>query len=125
MSDSFDLDAAGLRADGRDLGTHVEVLGAKLEEALPAQTTVMRRRKGLFSGEKRVEQIEVRLGEGHYALAFDGHEVAARRAVEVRGVVIRREQLDLDAWISALAAELREQAAGSAQAREALERLVG
>jgi hypothetical protein len=122
---AFDLDAAGLRADGADLATAVEVLAAKLEAALPAQTAVRRRSRGLLSREKVLEEVEVELGEWRYALEMRrGRPEASRRQV-VRGIVIRREALDLDAWLAALTAELREQAATSAQVRAALDRLVG
>jgi hypothetical protein len=122
--DSFDLDAAGLRADGADVATYVEVLARKLEDALPAQTDVRRRSKGLLSREKVVDGIEVTLGDHRFSLRRQGGGVEATRAKEVRGVVIKREAVELDEWIGALAAELRELAAGSAQAREALDRLV-
>jgi hypothetical protein len=121
----FDLDAAGLRADGADVVTSVEVLAAKLEDALPAQTTVERRSKRLFGGDKVVTAIEVRLGEGRWALQCKGRQVDAAREHEVRGVVIRREPLDLDAWIRGLAAELRRQAETSEKARTALSTLLG
>jgi hypothetical protein len=121
----FDLDAAELRLGGADVATAVEVLAAKLEAALPAATTVRRRSRGLFSREKVVQEIEVALGDWRYALEADGAGVEASRRQAVRGVVIRREQLDLDAWLAGLSAELREQARTSEQARAALERLVG
>jgi hypothetical protein len=120
--DSFDLDAAGLRADGADLATYVEVLARKLEDALPGQTEVRRRSKGFLSREKVVDTIEVTLGEFRYTLQRDGR---GTRAKEVRGVVIKREDLAIEAWVGGLAGELRELAAGNAQARAALERLVG
>jgi len=120
--DSFDLDAAGLRADSGDLAAYIEVLARKLEDALPGQTEVRRRSKGFLSREKVVDTIEVTLGEFRYTLERDG---SAARAKEVRGVVIKREELGLEAWVGGLAGELREQAAGSAEARAALERLVG
>ena len=120
--DSFDLDAAGLRADGADLASYIEVLARKLEDALPGQTEVRRRSKGFLSREKVVDTSEVRLGEFRYTIARDGQ---AARAKEVRGVVIKREELGLEAWVGGLAGELRELAAGSAEARAALERLVG
>jgi hypothetical protein len=120
--DSFDLDAAGLRADGADLATYVEVLARKLEDALPGQTEVRRRSKGFLSREKVVDTIEVTLGEFRYTLQRDGR---CSRAKEVRGVVIKREELGLEAWVGGLAGELRELAAGNAEARAALERLVG
>lgn len=127
MSDdlSFDLAAAGLRADGADLATTVEVLARKLEEALPHETRVTRRSKRFLSGEKVVETIEVALGDCRYALSVRGRQVEAVRAQEVRGVVIKREPLDLDPWVQALATHLGEQAQTSAQARAALTRLLG
>ena len=120
--DSFDLDAAGLRADGADLAAYVEVLARKFEDALPQNTAVRRRSKGFLSREKVVDTIEISLGEYRYTLQRDG---AATRSKEVRGVVIKREDLALEAWVGGLAGELRELAAGSAEARAALERLVG
>jgi hypothetical protein len=123
--DSFDLDAAGLRADGADVAAYVEVLARKLEDALPAETTVRRRSKGFLSRDKVVEAIEVTLGENRFGLVRRGHRVECSRATAVRGVVIRREPLELSPWVGALTEELREQAAGSSRAREAFERLVG
>jgi hypothetical protein len=127
MSDepSFDLDAAGLRADGAALTTNVEVLARKLEDALPAACVVRRRAKRLFSKDKVVEAIEVQLGAARYVLTLDGQRTEATRAQEVRGVVIKREPLELEAWVTAITDELREQAASSAQARAALDRLLG
>jgi hypothetical protein len=123
--DSFELDAAGLRADGADVATYVEVLARKLEDALPAETEVRRRSKGLLSREKVVEAIDVALGEHRYTLRRRGGGVEATRAKEVRGVVIKREDVELSDWVSQLTAELRALAADSSRAREAFERLVG
>jgi hypothetical protein len=122
---SFDLDAAGLRADASGLSTDVEVLAAKLEDALGRHTTVDRRGRGLFSRDKVVRRIEVRLGTRRYALDVDGDAVEAGCEQEVRGVVIKREQLDLAGWVDRLTSDLREQARDSADARAALDRLLG
>jgi hypothetical protein len=122
---SFDLDAAGLRADASGLSTDVEVLAAKLEDALGRQTTVDRRGRGLFSREKVVRRVEVRLGTRRYALDVEGDAVEAGCEQEVRGVVIKREQLDLAGWVDRLTSDLREQARDSADARAALDRLLG
>lgn len=122
--DPFDLDAATLRADGADVGVFVEVLAAKLEAALPAETDVRRRSKGFLSREKVVEAIEVTLGDQRYRLRRD-RGVSASREQEVRGVVIKRQPLELDEWVQALTAQLRDLAGESAAARTALERLVG
>ena len=121
---TFDLDAAGLRADGPELVAAVEVLARKLEISLPRATSVQRRSKRMFSKEKVVDSIEVRLGTTRYGLQLDGDRVAADRAREVRGVVIKREPLEVAEWLGALAEQLRDEAADSAEAREALQRLV-
>ncbi len=122
---SFDLDAAALRADGRDLDAGVEVLATKLEGALPSATKIDRRARRLLSREQRVEQIEVALGECTYVLRRERHGLTMSRAKTVRGVRIKNEQLDVEAWLAALEADLRAQAQTSAEARTALERLLG
>ena len=122
---SFDLDAAGLRVDSADVAAYLEALAHKLEIALPAQTTVRRRAKRLLSREKVVEAIEVQLGDHRYALRIHGHRVEASRGKSVRNVTIRNEPLELDDWVRALAGDLRARAAESAEARAALDRLVG
>jgi hypothetical protein len=122
---SFDLDAAGLRADGPELLAAIEVLAHKLELSLPKATTVGRRSRRMFSKDKVVESIDVRLGTTRYGLEVHGDQVHADRQQEVRGVVIKREPLEVSDWIGALAAQLREAAADSAEARAAIEKLVG
>jgi hypothetical protein len=122
---TFDLDAAGLRADGPQLLAAVEVLARKLEISLPRSCVVQRRRARMLSKQRVVASIVVTLGTTRYGLEVDGDRVDADRRQEVRGVVIKREPLAVADWLDALAAELREQAADSAEARAALERLVG
>jgi hypothetical protein len=122
---SFDLDAAGLRVDTADVAAYVEALAHKLEIALPGQTTVQRRSKKFLSREKVVESIQVQLGDHNYALQAHGHRVQASRGKAVRNVTIRNEPLELDDWVRALAGDLRARAAESAEARAALDRLVG
>jgi hypothetical protein len=122
---SFDLDAAGLRVDSADVAAYVEALAHKLELALPAQTEVRRRSKRLLSREKVVESIHVQLGDHSYALQAQGHRVQATRGKAVRNVTIKTEPLELDDWVRSLAGELQARATESAEARAALERLVG
>jgi hypothetical protein len=123
--DDFDLSAAGLRADGSDLRISLEVLAGKLESSLPAQTQVERRGRGLLGrGEKRVRVLRVNLGDTSYELTA-GDRVEGFRKREVGGIAIKRESLDPGEWVSALAADLREEAERSAEARAALERLMG
>jgi hypothetical protein len=126
--ETFDLSAAGLRADGTDLRISVEVLAAKLESSLPGRTRVERRGGGLLGrGEKHVRQIQVELGSGSgttYQLSIDGDRVEGFRERKSGGIAIKREPLDPDAWIAALTEELQSEAQRSAEARAALEGLV-
>jgi hypothetical protein len=126
--ETFDLSAAGLRADGTDLRISVEVLAAKLESSLPGRTRVERRGGGLLGrGEKRVREIQVELGSTSgtaYQLTIDGDRVEGFRERKSGGIAIKREALDPDAWIAALTAELQAEAQRSAEARAALEGLV-
>jgi hypothetical protein len=124
--EDFDLSAAGLRADGTDLRISVEVLASKLESSLPGRTHVERHGGGLLGrGAKRVRLLKVELGEATYQLSIDGERVEGTRERRVGGISIKREPLAPDEWVAALTAELREEAQRSAQARTALEGLVG
>lgn len=127
--ESFDLSAAGLRADGTDLRISVEMLATKLESSLPGRTRVERRGGGLLGrGEKHVRQIQVDLGAGNgtsYQLTIDGDRVEGFRERKSGGIAIKREPLDPDQWIAALTVELQSEAQRSAEARTALEGLVG
>jgi hypothetical protein len=124
--DTFDLAAAGLRLDGADLAMSVEVLAAKLEQALPDAARVERRGGGLLGrGQKRVRSVRVQLGASCYQLAIDGQHVEGYRERQVGGIAIKREPLDTNAWIAALTADLRSEAERSAQVRAALEKLLG
>jgi len=125
-ADDFDLSAAGLRADGSDLRISVEVLASKLESSLPGRTRVQRSGGGLLGrGERRVRELCVSIGNASYELSVAGERVEGFRKREVGGIAIKREQLDPGEWVSALAADLREEAQRSAEARTALERLMG
>jgi hypothetical protein len=124
QSEGFELLSASLRASARDLGTFVRVLAAKLEETLPGQVRVQRRRAGFLSGERVVRAIECDLAERRYVLGVDGAQLDPRRATLVRGVVLKSESLTLEAWIDALSADLAVEARASEQASRAVESLL-
>jgi hypothetical protein len=123
--ETFDLAAAGLRADGTDLRISVEVLASKLEQALPGQARVERHGGGLLGrGEKHVRCLQVKLGANRYQLNVEGDRVEGYREREVGGIAIKREPLDPQAWVAALSEDLRTEAERSSQARESLQRLL-
>jgi hypothetical protein len=126
IEETFDLSAAGLRADGSDLRISLEVLASKLETSLPGHTQVQRHGSGLLGrGEKRVRSLRVDIGNAIYELAVQRERLEGFRERRVGGISIKREPLDPGAWVAALTAELREEAQRSATARSALQGLVG
>lgn len=121
MEASFDLLAASLRADTSDLRAFVEALAVKLEGAFPHRVRV--ERGGLFGG-KRVKRLSVELGDEQYRLDHDDGRVECRRCNVVRGITLKNEQLELDAWIDELSQGLLGEAQRSERGRLALERLL-
>jgi hypothetical protein len=119
----LDLLAASLRADAGDLDAFVEALAAKLEAALPGQVEV-ERRGGRIGSRKRVRRIEVTLGDQRYEAEREGRRVICRRRSVVRGIALKTQELDLDAWIAALSQDLVEEADRSERGRQALARLL-
>jgi hypothetical protein len=123
-AEGFEMVAASLRADAADIPSYVEVLATKLEQALPLQTSVERRGRGFLSREKRVQRIQVQVGDEVFKLGFSGGGVETSRANAVRGIVLKTEPLPLEDWVSALSRKLAGEAQKSEQARLALQRLL-
>jgi hypothetical protein len=120
-ADDFELLAASLRADARDLDAFLEALAAKLSGSLPESTSV--EREG-FRGRGRVKSISVELDNHRYGLERDSGAVTCLRANAVRGIVLKNEELDLDDWIKSLSRDLAEAAEQSERGRLALEALL-
>jgi hypothetical protein len=119
----LDLVAASLRADAADLDAFVEALAVRLEGALPGQVEV-ERKGGLLGGNKRVRRIAVSLGDQRYEADVDRGRVTCRRRSVVRGIALKTQELDLDAWIDALSRDLVEEGERSERGRQALSRLL-
>jgi hypothetical protein len=114
----FDLVAASLRADAADLDAFVEALAVRLEGALPGQVEV-ERKGGLLGANKRVRRIEVTLGDQRFEAEVDRGRVTWRRRSVVRGIALKTQELDLDAWIDALSRDLVEEGERSERGRAA------
>ena len=125
MDEPADLDlvAASLRADAADLDGFVEALAVRLEGALPGQVEV-ERKGGLLGGNKRVRRIEVSLGDQRYEADVDRGRVTCRRRSVVRGIALKTQELELDAWIDALSRDLVDESERSERGRQALARLL-
>ena len=120
-ADGFELLAASLRADARDLDTFFEALATKLSASLPESTEVDR--EG-FRGRGRVKSISVGLGTQRYDLVRNAAGVTCRRANAVRGIVLKNEEIGLDEWIDSLSRDLAEAAEQSDRGRLALDRML-
>ena len=117
----FELLAASLRADARDLDAFFDALASKLAAAFPESTSV--ERDG-FRGRGRVRSVAVELGDDRYAVERASKGARATRAKSVRGIVLKNEELPLDEWIDELSRGLAEAAELSERGRIALERLL-
>jgi hypothetical protein len=119
----LDLLAASLRADLSDVHAFVESLAVKLEEAIPGRARVDRRRSGIFGG-RQVRSIAVDVGERRLELELVGGALQTRACRVSGGIVLKREPVDPDAWLSQLGEALAEEARRSEATRRALERLL-
>lgn len=117
----FELVAASLRADAGDLRVFMEALATKLGQSFPGRCRV--RRAGML-GKGDVRQISVTVGDSRYELVNEDGNVSARRSSVVRGITLKNEELGLDEWIDALAAQVVAEADRSERGRLALEKLL-
>ncbi|MDX6245748.1 MAG: hypothetical protein QOE76_3471 [Frankiales bacterium] len=120
----FEMLAASLRADSADLPAFLEVLAAKLDDALPGLVTV-KRSGGIFAKRKPVAQIEVGLDDRRFTATVRGPVVDTFVAHEVRGVRLSGDAVPLDEWLGQLGQGLNAFARRSAVGSEALRRLLG
>jgi hypothetical protein len=119
----FDLLAASLRAETRDLEAFVEALATKLEGAFPERVRV-ERKGGRLGGRRRVERLAVELDEHRFELEKGHAEINCRRRNVVRGIVLKNEPMSLEQWIDGLSAALSHAAGETERGREALQRLL-
>ena len=120
--ETFDLSAAGLRADGTDLAISVEVLAAKLEQALPGPHArrAPRRRPARPRREARAPDRRSSSARQWDQLSSWRSTASASRAfasAKSGGIAIKREPLDPDAVDRGAHAELQAEAQRSAERR--------
>jgi hypothetical protein len=121
----LDLPAASLRADGADLEMSIETLANSLEQALPGQARVERRKVGGFRSKRReVQRIEVALGDEQYELRRESGGLRCTRNKVVRGITLSRSELAMGDWIGELVGGVSRRAEVSERDRLALEGLL-
>jgi len=125
---SFDLVAAALRADTTDVATYARVFTESLGEALPPGVVTVERDRTMADRMRgrpgEVQRVTVRLGEQVMSLGVRRGQPIAEICREVRGVILSRQQVQLDQWADALAKALVAHASDNARAAQALRRLV-
>jgi hypothetical protein len=122
--DDIDLLSASLRADAADLNAFAEALARRFEEALPRQTRVARARRGLLSREKLVREVALDVDGDRFCLRAEGGGVEATRARLSGGIALKTERLDVPVWIEELTQSLAREAERSADAQQALQRML-
>lgn len=119
---------AALRLDSSDAAIYASVLANSLSEALPPGYVTVERKPTMADRMKgrpgEVSKVVVRLGDQVLTLGLKNDRPTAEVCREVRGVVLSRTPVPLGEWAVALASALMSHAESSAQAAEALRRLV-
>lgn len=124
-----DLVAAAIRADTADLDSYHRVLSSTVAGLLPVGMVEVDRERSMkdrMAGrEGRATSIRIRLGELTLELATRHGGLVATSSREVRGVVISRQEITVAEWTQLLAQHLAKLATQSADARDALGKLLG
>jgi hypothetical protein len=125
---SLEMVTAALRLDSADAALYASVLTKSLSEALPAEYVTVERERSVSDRMRgrpgEVSKVEVRLGDQVMTLAVKNGRTTAEICRQVRGVVLSRQAVPVQQWAGALASALLSHAESSAQAAQALRRLV-
>jgi hypothetical protein len=124
----MELLAANLRRQSDDLSMYAGFLINSLSAALPADMVTVERKTGLFGRAKDdapVLAVSVLLGDQQFTLRRPGvgHRVRATVGHVSAGIVLRTDEVTMDAWSRRLAAALAGVAEQDATAAQALSRL--
>ncbi|WP_067813214.1 hypothetical protein [Actinomadura kijaniata] len=126
--DGFHEVAAALRQNSADVSAYAKVLTTTLGDALPPGCVTVERARSLGDRMRgrdgRVSRVIVRLGDTTLYLTDTRDRFVPEVHHEVRGVVLSREQVSIDAWVAELTRELVAYADANARAAAALRRLI-
>jgi hypothetical protein len=119
---------AALRLDSADAALYASVLTKSLSEALPPDYVTVERERTMADRMRgrpgEVSKVTVKLGDQVMTLAVKNGRPTAEICREVRGVVLSRQAVPPQQWAAVLASALMSHAESSAQAAEALRKLV-
>jgi len=119
-----DVLAATLQGGLQESQDLLEFLARKFEGTL-SHLMAVRRKGGLLSKSRVVEEITFRFDERHFQITRDPRGFVATKILkEVRGVVLKTNPVEVDVWLRELAVELAQQAERSTALRAALSRFI-
>ena len=125
---SLEMVTAALRLDSADVAVYTRVLTKSLSEALPPGYVTVERERSMSDRMRgrpgEISKVAIRLGDQLMTLEVKNGQPAAEICREVRGVVLSRQNVPLQQWAGALASALVVHAENTAQAAQALRRLV-
>lgn len=78
----------------------------------------------MFGGKKTVGAIDVDLGDTRFHVEEQHGRLVATRQKAVRGIVLKNEVMDLDAWIDELSQSVTQEAHKSEVGRGALKQML-
>lgn len=116
----FDLHAAFLRRAQSDIRSFLEAFAETLEQSLPGRVEVRRKKDYFFGKAQHVVGITIHLGTNRFVLENSEKGLRLSRSSEVRGVVLKSEELPLPEWLAGLNKELGALSAGMDEAQAAL-----
>jgi hypothetical protein len=112
--------AEALGAGLDDLHAFVDRLATMLQDGFAEHTEV--KTSGLFS--KHISELQVTLKQHVYRLVIHGKHATGHRSRNVRGIKLKEETLQMQAWLDGLAADMEAVAAESEHVRVALARFM-
>ncbi len=119
-----DVLACSLRMDKDASGDLLEHLALKLSQALPEECEITRG-GWLLSAKKPVTDLSLKLEDTGYQFTREKRgTITARRQKIVRGVVLKSEEVPVEALIQELAVKLASLAEKNSRTREALQKFV-
>lgn len=122
---AFDLDlmASSLQADGGDVRIMLKALVTRLSGALGTRL-VVERSGGFLKRSDEIRRISVQLGEDTLEAAVNGGTLECIVFRSSGGIRIRSAKVSMDEWLRTLLGALKDEAANSSAARQALESIV-
>jgi hypothetical protein len=120
--ESIGVAGALLRSYAEDQKEFVPLLAVLLEQAMPRESIIERKKVRLFSSDTRIASITVTLGDNTYTLEDRSEHtpLAAQRVKIVKGIKLRTDEISVDQWLNEVGGEISARAQNSEKALAAL-----